>query len=297
MKRNELGDIQTFLTVVREGGFTRAAAKIGVSPSALSHALRALEERLGVRLLTRTTRSLAPTEAGERLIRTVGPHLDGIAAELAALGELRDKPAGTIRITSGEHSAETILWPKLAPLLRAYPDIRVEITVDYGLTDIVAERFDAGVRLGEQVAQDMIAVRVGPDMRMAVVAAPACFAARGRPRTPQDLTQHNCINLRLPTRGGVYTWEFEKDGREVRVRVEGQSVFNSTPLILRAALDGAGLAYLPLDRVRPYLDDGRLEQALEDWLPPFAGYHLYYPSRRQLSPAFALVVEALRYRP
>lgn len=297
MKRDDLGDIQTFLTVVREGGFTRAAAKIGVSPSALSHALRALEERLGVRLLTRTTRSLAPTEAGERLIRNVGPHLDGIAAELAALGELRDKPAGTIRITSGEHSAETILWPKLAPLLRAYPDIRVEITVDYGLTDIVAERFDAGVRLGEQVAQDMIAVRVGPDMRMAVVAAPACFAARGRPRTPQDLTQHDCINLRLPTRGGVYAWEFEKDGREVRVRVEGQSVFNSTPLILRAALDGAGLAYLPLDRVRPYLDDGRLEQALEDWLPPFAGYHLYYPSRRQLSPAFALVVEALRYRP
>ena len=297
MKRDDLSDIQTFLTVVREGGFTRAAAKIGVSPSALSHALRALEERLGVRLLTRTTRSLAPTEAGERLIRNVGPHLDGIAAELAALGELRDKPAGTIRITSGEHSAETILWPKLAPLLRAYPDIRVEITVDYGLTDIVAERFDAGVRLGEQVAQDMIAVRVGPDMRMAVVAAPACFAARGRPRTPQDLTQHDCINLRLPTRGGVYAWEFEKDGREVRVRVEGQSVFNSTPLILRAALDGAGLAYLPLDRVRPYLDDGRLEQALEDWLPPFAGYHLYYPSRRQLSPAFALVVEALRYRP
>ena len=296
MKRDDIGDIQAFLAVARAGSFTRAAAVMGVSQSALSHTLRALEDRLGVRLLTRTTRSVAPTEAGERLIRTVGPRLDEIVAELAALSDLRDKPAGTIRITAGEHAAESVLWPALARLLPDYPEIHAEVVIDYGLTDIVAERFDAGIRLGEQVAQDMIAVRIGPDMRMRVAGTAGYFAANGRPRTPQDLTQHNCINLRLPTLGGIYAWEFEKAGREVRVRVEGQLTFNSTPLIQKAALSGAGLAYLPEDRLRPFLDDGRLETVLDDWCPPFSGYHLYYPSRRQLSPAFALLVDALRYR-
>ena len=296
MKRDDIGDIQAFLAVARAGSFTRAAAVMGVSQSALSHTLRALEDRLGVRLLTRTTRSVAPTEAGERLIRTVGPRLDEIAAELAALSDLRDKPAGTIRITAGEHSAESVLWPALARLLPDYPDIHAEVVIDYGLTDIVAERFDAGIRLGEQVAQDMIAVRIGPDMRIRVAATAGYFTKYGRPQTPQDLTGHNCINLRLPTLGGIYAWEFEKAGREVRVRVEGQLIFNSTPLILKAALDGAGLAYLPEDRLRSYLEDGRLETVLDDWCPPFSGYHLYYPSRRQLSPAFALLVEELRYR-
>ncbi len=296
MKRDDIGDIQAFLAVARAGSFTRAAAIMGVSQSALSHTLRALEDRLGVRLLTRTTRSVAPTEAGERLIRTVGPRLDEIATELAALSDLRDKPAGTIRITAGEHAAESVLWPALARLLPDYPDIHAEVVIDYGLTDIVAERFDAGIRLGEQVAQDMIAVRIGPDMRMRVAGTAGYFATHGRPRTPQDLTQHNCINLRLPTLGGIYAWEFEKAGREVRVRVEGQLTFNSTPLIQKAALSGAGLAYLPEDRLRPFLDDGRLETVLDDWCPPFSGYHLYYPSRRQLSPAFALLVEELRYR-
>ena len=296
MAREPVNDLLAFLAIAREGSFTKAAAKLRVSPSALSHTIRGLETRLGVRLLMRTTRSASPTEAGERLLRTVGPHFDEIEAELAALADLRDKPAGTIRITAGDHSADTILWPALAKLLPLYPDIRVEIIVDYGLTDIVAERFDAGVRLGEQVAKDMIAVRIGPDQQMAVVGAPAYFAGRTKPKTPQDLMAHNCINLRLPTRGGIYAWEFEKGDRELRVGVEGQLVFNSTPLILRAALDGAGLTYLPLDRLTAYLADGRLVQVLADWCPPYPGYHLYYPSRRQLSPAFALVVEALRYR-
>ena len=296
MARDNIGDLLAFIAVAREGSFTRAAAKLGVSQSALSHTLRALETRLGLRLLTRTTRSVSATEAGERLLRTLGPKFEEIDVELAALSELRDKPAGTVRITAGEHSAETVLWPAVAKLLPVYPDIRVEITVDYGLTDIVAERYDAGVRLGEQVAKDMIAVRIGPDMRMAVVGAPAYFEGRKKPKTPQDLTAHNCINLRLPTLGGIYAWEFERGGRELKVRVEGQLVFNSTPLIMKAALDGAGLAYLPEDRVRPHLDDGRLVRVLTDWCPPYSGYHLYYPSRRQNAPAFAVVVEALRYR-
>ena len=296
MARHSLDDLTAFLTVAREGSFTRAAAQLGVSQSALSHTLRSLESRLGLRLLTRTTRSVAPTEAGERLLRTLGPHFDEIDAELAALSELRDKPAGNLRLTAGEHAAETVLWPALARLLPAYPDIKVEIVIDYGLTDIVAGRFDAGIRLGEQVAKDMIAVRIGPDMRMAAVAAPAYFARHQTPKTPQDLTSHNCINLRLPTLGGIYAWEFEKGGRELHVRVDGQLVFNSTPLILKAAVDGAGVAYLPEDRVRPYLEDGRLIRILTDWCEPFAGYHLYYPSRRQNSPAFALLVDALRYR-
>ncbi|KAA3451491.1 LysR family transcriptional regulator [Mesorhizobium sp. SARCC-RB16n] len=296
MRRDNLNELTAFLAVAREQSFTKAAARLGVSQSALSHTIRALEERLGLRLLTRTTRSVSPTEAGERLLRTVGPRLDEIETELTALGELREKPAGTIRITAGEHSANTILWPAIARLLPDYPDIRMEIIVDYGLTDIVAERYDAGVRLGEQVARDMIAVRIGPDMRMAVVASPAYFARKPKPRTPQDLTDHNCINLRLPTYGGLYAWEFEKAGRELKVRVEGQLIFNMAALRMNAVLAGLGLAYLPEDQVTARLADGQLVRVLADWCPPFPGYHLYYPSRRQATPAFSLLVEALRYR-
>ena len=296
MSRGDLNDLVAFLAVARERSFTRAAAKLGVSQSALSHALRGLEARLGVRLLNRSTRSVASTEAGERLLRIVGPRFDEIDAELAELSEFRDKPAGTIRITTGEHAAESILWPALARLLPGYPDIRVELVVDYGLTDIVAERYDAGVRLGEQVARDMIAVRIGPDMRMAVVGSPAYFAARQQPRTPQDLTVHDCINIRLPTYGGLYVWEFEKTGRELKVRVEGRLVFNNIALRLKAALGGLGLAYLPEDQVLSHVAEGRLVRVLADWCPPFPGYHLYYPSRRQSTPAFTLLVEALRYR-
>ena len=265
-------------------------------PSALSHTIRGLEERLGLRLLSRTTRSVAPTEVGERLLRTVGPRFEEIDAELAALSELRQKPAGTLRITAGEHAAQAVLWPALARLLPDYPDIKVEVIVDYGLTDIVAERYDAGIRLGEQVAKDMIAVRVGPDFRMAVVGAPSYFARRPTPTRPEDLTEHDCINIRLPTYGGIYAWEFEKRGRELKVRVEGQLVFNNIALRLNAALAGLGLTYLPEDQVQTHLADGRLVQVLEDWCPPFSGYHLYYPSRRQATPAFALLVDALRYR-
>jgi DNA-binding transcriptional LysR family regulator len=296
MPRQNVNDLLAFLAVAKEGSFTRAAAKFGVSQSALSHTIRGLEERLGLRLLTRTTRSVAPTEAGERLLRSVGPRFDEIEAELAALSELREKPAGTIRITTGEHAAGSILWPALAKLLPQYPDVEVEIIIDYGLTDIVAQRYDAGVRLGEHVAKDMIAVRIGPDMRMAVVGAPSYFARRPRPRKPQDLIAQDCINLRLPTYGGLYAWEFEKRGRELRVRVEGQLVFNNLALRLNAALAGLGLAYLPEDEVQTHLADGGLIRVLEDWCPPFSGYHLYYPSRRQPTPAFALLVDALRYR-
>ena len=296
MPRHNVNDLLAFLAVAKERSFTRAAAKLGVSQSALSHTVRGLEERLGLRLLTRTTRSVAPTEAGERLVRTLGPRFDEIDAELAALSELREKPAGTIRITTGEHAAEAILWPVLAKLLPHYPDIKVELIIDYGLTDIVAERYDAGVRLGEQVARDMIAVRIGPDFRMAVVGAPSYFARRSRPKKPQDLTAHDCINLRLPTYGGIYAWEFEKRGRELKVRVEGQLVFNNIALRLNAALAGLGLAYLPEDQVQTHLADGRLIRVLDDWCPPFSGYHLYYPSRRQPTPAFSLVVDALRLR-
>jgi DNA-binding transcriptional LysR family regulator len=296
MARETVNDLLAFLAVARERSFTRAAAKFGVSQSALSHTIRGLEARLGLRLLTRTTRSVAPTEAGERLLRTVGPRFDEIDAALAGLSELREKPAGTIRITAGEHAADAILWPALEKLLPDYPDIIVEIVIDYGLTDIVAERCDAGVRLGEQVAKGMIAVRIGPDMRMAVVGAPSYFALRPRPRTPRDLTAHACINLRLPTYGGLYAWEFEKGGRELRVRVEGQLVFNNIALRLNAALAGFGLAYLPEDQVRAHLADGRLIRVLADWCPAFPGYHLYYPSRRQPTPAFAVLVDALRVR-
>jgi DNA-binding transcriptional LysR family regulator len=296
MTRGDLHDLAAFLAVARERSFTKAAAKLGVSQSALSHTIRGLEARLGVRLLTRSTRSVAPTEAGERLLQTVGPRFDEIDAELATLSEFRDKPAGTIRITAGEHAADAILWPALERLLPDYPDIRVEIAVDHGLIDIVAERFDAGVRLGEQVARDMVAVRIGPDMRMAVVGAPSYLARRGRPRTPHDLTAHDCINIRLPTRGGLYAWEFERGGRELRVRAEGRLVFNNIGLRLNAVLAGLGLAYLPEDQVRAQLADGRLIRVLADWCPPFPGYHLYYPSRRQPTPAFVVLVEALRHR-
>jgi DNA-binding transcriptional LysR family regulator len=296
MPRSNLDDLLGFLAVVREGSFTGAAAKLGVSQSALSHTIRRLEARLGIRLLTRTTRSLSPTEAGERLLERLGPHFEQIETELDGLAELRDTPAGTIRITAGEHSAYTLLWPALEKFLTRYPDIKVELTVDYGLTDIVAERYDAGVRLGEQVAKDMIAIRIGPDMRMAVVAAPSYFAQRSMPKKPQDLTEHNCINMRLPTYGGLYAWELEKGKRELHVRVEGQLVFNNIKLRADAALAGLGLAFLPEDVVQPYLEQGRLRRVLEDWCPPFPGYHLYYPSRRQSSPAFALLVEELRYR-
>jgi DNA-binding transcriptional LysR family regulator len=297
MPRSNLNDLLSYIAVARERSFTKAAAKLGVSQPALSHTVRELEARLGMRLLTRTTRSVAPTEAGERLLRTVGPHFEEIEAELAALTELREKPAGTIRITAGEHAAHTILWPAVGKLVADYPDINVEIVVDHALRDIVAERYDAGVRLGEQVAKDMIAMRIGPDMRMAVVGSPSYLARRRRPKVPQDLPEHACINLRLPTFGGLYAWEFEKDGRELRVRVEGRLVFNDSTLRLNAALAGQGLAYVLEDQARPYIAEGQLIRLLADWCPPFSGYHIYYPSRRQPTPAFALLLNALRYRP
>jgi DNA-binding transcriptional LysR family regulator len=289
-------DLVAFLAVARERSFNRAAAQLGVSASALSHTIRKLEERVGVRLLTRTTRSVSTTEAGERLLRTIGPHFDEIRRALEGLSALRDKPAGTIRITSATHPAETILWPVVAALLPQYPDIHVEISVDDAMRDIAEERFDAGVRLGEQVARDMIAVRIGPDVRMAVIGAPSYFERYGHPRTPDDLAGHNCINLRLRTLGGLYAWEFEKDGRELKVRVEGQLAFNDGHLIIEAARAGLGLGYVFSDTVEADLAGGSLIPVLSDWTPPFAGYHLYYPSRRHQSPAFALLLDALRCR-
>lgn len=296
MLRENLNDFLGFLAVARERNFTRAAAKLGVSQSALSHAVRGLEARLGVRLLARTTRSVAPTAAGERLLQTIGPRFDELETELAGLSELRDKPAGTIRITAGEHAAETLLWPAIEKLLPAYPEIKVELVTDYGLTDIVAERYDAGVRLGEQVDKDMIAVRIGPDFRMAVVGSPSYLAKRNAPKKPQHLTDHNCINIRLPTRGGIYAWEFEKRGRALRVRVDGQLIFNNMAMRMNAVRAGLGLAYMPEDQVKADVARGRLVQVLEDWCAPFSGYHLYYASRRQPAPAFSILVETLRYR-
>ena len=296
MQRGNLDDLSAFLIVAREGSFTKAAAKLGISQSALSYTIKELEARLKLRLLTRTTRSVSPTAAGERLLRHAGPRLEEIEAELAALSELREKPSGTIRITATEYATNAVLLPKLAKLLREYPDIKVEIISDYGLTDIVTQRFDAGVRDGEQVAKDMIAVRIGPDARMAVVGAPSYFRNRSEPKKPQDLVEHNCINLRLPTHGGLYAWEFEKGTRELKVRVEGQLVFNGSFQMLNAALAGLGLAYVPEDLAQPHLAKGRLKRVLEDWCPPYSGYHLYYPSRRQSSAAFSLLVDALRHR-
>lgn len=296
MSGDNLNDLAAFLVVAQERNFTRAAKRLGVSQSALSQTIRVLEARLGLRLLTRTTRRVAPTEAGERLVQSIGPRIAEICSELDALSDLREKPSGTIRLTASEHAAETILWPAVAKLVDAYPDIKVEVVIDYGLTDIVAERFDAGVRMGEQIARDMIAVPIGPDLRMAVAGAPSYFASRAQPKTPQDLTRHNCINLRLPIHGGLYTWEFEKKRRALNVRVDGQLVFNTSSLMLKAVLEGHGLVYLTEGQVAPYLADGRLVRVLADWCEPFSGYHLYYPSRRQPTPAFTLLVEALRYR-
>lgn len=289
-------DLAAFAAVARERSFTRAGAKLGVSPSALSQTIKNLEARLGLRLLIRTTRSVAPSEAGQRLLDSIAPRFEAIEQELAALVAMRDRPAGTIRITAGEHPVRSVLQPGLARLLPNHPDIKVEIIVNYGLIDIVAEGFDAGVRLGEQVAKDMIALRIGPDMRMAVVGSPAYFAKYPIPQTPQDLTEQNCINMRLPTHGGLFPWEFEKDGRELNVRVEGQLVFNTIRSRVDSALQGLGLAYLPEDIVAAHVASGALARVLEDWCPPFPGYHLYYPSRHHASPAFTLLVEALRFR-
>jgi len=294
LARASVNDLIAFLAVARERSFTRAAAKLGVSQPALSHTIRMLEARLGMRLLTRNTRSVAPTEAGERLLQAVGPHFDGIESGLAALTSMRDKPAGNLRITSVEHASDTILAPALARLLPNYPDIRVEIINDYGLTDIVAERYDAGVRLGEQVAKDMIALRIGPDYRQVLVGAPSYFDRHPKPVTPHDLTDHACINLRLPTSGGLWSWPFAKDGRELKVRAEGPLAFNSILLMLNSALAGLGLAYLPEDMVQDHIAAGRLVQVLADWSPLVTGYHLYYPNR-QPSPAFSLLVEAIRH--
>jgi DNA-binding transcriptional LysR family regulator len=296
MAEASLRDLEAFIAVAQEHSFTRAAARLGVSQSALSQTIRGLEAGLGIRLLARTTRRVAPTEAGERLLRGIAPRFEEIRLELASLQELREKPAGTIRITATENAAEAVLWPTLRRFLPKYPDIKVEIVIDYGLTDIVAERYDAGVRPGGNVSRGMIAVRIGPDMRMAVVGSAAYFARHPAPRTPHELTEHACINLRLPTHGGLYAWEFERDGREFRVRVDGQLVFNTSALILTAARAGFGLACLPEQQVERELAAGKLVRVLADWCPPFSGYHLYYPSRRHGSPAFALLVEALRYR-
>jgi DNA-binding transcriptional LysR family regulator len=296
MRRDEMADLTAFVAVAEEGNFTRAAARLGMSQSALSQVVRRLEARLGLRLLTRTTRSVAPTQAGEQLLQTLVPALGELDAKLATLTELREKPAGSIRITSVEHAAKTILYPALRALLPDYPDIRVEIVTDYGLADIVADRFDAGVRLGEDVDKDMIAVRIAPDLQVAVVGSPAYFERNPPPLGPRDLVRHQCINLRISAVRGFYIWDFEKDGHALKVRVDGQLAFNRIDMLLDAALDGFGLAHLPLDQVEEHLASGRLRRVLQDWSKPFPGYHLYYPSRRQPTSAFALLVEALRYR-
>ncbi|WPO00649.1 LysR family transcriptional regulator [Pseudomonas sp. MUP55] len=295
MSRANLNDLHAFVVIAREGSFTRAAAQLGVSQSALSHTMRALEARLGVRLLARTTRSVAPTEAGQRLYQSMAPRLEEIDLELAAITQVRDTPAGSVRISATAHAADTILWPKLSKVLRDYPHIKVEITVDYALADIVAQRCDAGVRLGDQVAKDMIAVPIGPPLRMAIVGAPSYFKQRPVPQAPRDLAEHNCINLRLPTYGNLLQWEFEKDGHELKASVDGQWTFNGSEPMLRAAVAGCGLGFLPEDMVLEQLAEGSLVRVLEDWCQPFAGYHLYYPNRREQSSALGVVVEALRY--
>lgn len=294
MVRRNLNDLLAFVTVAREGSFTRAAAALGVTQSALSQTIRALEERLQIRLLTRTTRSVSPTSAGERLMQAIGNRFDEIEAELDALTELRDKPAGTVRITCGDYVLHSVLLPKLAPVLREYPDIRLEFDVNYGFRDIVADRFDAGVRLGKTIDKDMIAVPIGPPMRLAVVASPDYFNAYGKPKVPQDLMKHQCINQRMQSSGGLYVWDFERRGQQMNVRVDGQLIFNTSQPQVDAALAGLGITLLPEDELMPYMEDGRLVRVLEDWCPKFEGYHLYYPSRRQPSPAFSLIVQALR---
>ena len=295
MHPSSLDDLATFAVVAQERSFTRAAAQLGVSPSALSQRVRLLEDRLGIRLLTRTTRSVSATEAGQRLLATVQPRFEEIRAELAQLSTFRDSPSGTIRITASEYVVERLLWPKLAPVLRRYPDIALELSIDHGFRDIVADGFDAGVRLGESVEKDMIAVRIGPDARMIAVATPAYFADHPPPHVPKDLTAHRCINLRFVTSGALYAWEFQKDGQSIRARVEGQVTFNSVRPCLQATLDGFGIGFLPEDLVAPALAEGALVQVLDDWCQPFPGPHLYYPNRRQASPAFRLVLDALRY--
>lgn len=296
MAHPNFNELAAFAMVARERSFTKAGAKLGISQSALSQTIKGLEERLKLRLLTRTTRSVAPTEAGLRLLATVEPRFEEIEAEIAALGELRGKAAGTVRITAGEHAAISILQPALNRILPGHPDIKVEIIVDYALVDIVSGSFDAGVRLGEQLAKDMVAVRIGPEMRMAVVASPAYFERYPIPEAPQDLTEHNCIGSRLPTYGGLFAWGLEKNGHEIKVRSDGQLVFNSLAMRLNSALDGLGLAYLPEDHALPHIRAGRLVRVLEDWCAPFPGYHLYYPSRRHSSSALSVLVDALRYR-
>lgn len=293
MKRN-LSDLLSFVTVAREGSFTRAAAVLGVTQSALSQAISGLETRLEIRLLTRTTRSVSPTVAGERLLQAIGHRFDEIEAELDVLTELRDKPAGTVRITCGDHVLRTTLLPKLTPLLLDYPDIKMEFDVSYGFRDIAADRFDAGVRLGEAIDKDMVAVSIGPKLRMAAVASPAYLATHPRPKNPRDLMNHSCINMRRQSSGGLYVWEFERRGQQLNVRVDGQLVFNTSPIMVDAALAGMGIAFLPEEEFTPHLEEGRLIRVLEDWCEPFDGYYLYYPSRRQPSPAFSLVVDALR---
>jgi len=296
MARESLDALEALLTVAREGSFTRAAAKLGVSQSALSQTVRMVEERIGLRLLDRNTRSVSATQAGMRLLESVAPRIEEIRDEIAALGDLRDKPSGNVRITTDEYAAQTILLPKLAQLLPAYPDIKVEIIVDYGLTDIVAERYDAGVRLGEVIAKDMISVPISENQRLLVVGSPAYVAANGEPKTPQDLVDHSCINLRLPTRGGLYAWEFERDGQPMNVRVDGQFTFNNLGLMVNAALAGLGFAYVPEGEVRPHIERGDLQAVLENWSPSYPGYRLFYPSRRQHSAAFALIVKSLQFR-
>lgn len=297
MAKNTYNDLLAFIAVAREQSFTRAAAQLGVSQSALSHLIRSLEAKMGVRLLTRTTRSVSPTEAGERLMQNIAPRFQEIEAELMAVGELRDKPAGTIRITASENAAESVLWPRLAKLLPKYPLIKVELTSESRFVDLVAERYDMGVRLGDDLARDMTAVRISPDMRIAIVGSPGYLAKHPAPLTPQDLADHNCINLRLMRHGELYAWEFKKGKQRVNVRVEGQLIFSGTRSILQAALAGFGLAYVPAEMARSYIAKGRLRPVLQDWCPAFPGYHLYYPSRRQLSRAMTVLIDALRYPP
>ncbi|APO71028.1 LysR family transcriptional regulator [Rhizobium mongolense] len=296
MKRDELGDLVAFLAVAEERSFTRAAAQLGTSQSSLSHTVRRLEERMGVRLLTRTTRNVSPTDAGEQLAETLRPAFNDIRSRIDALSALRQRPAGTIRVTSSRHAAETILMPAVKRLMAEFSEINVEISIEQRFVDLAAERFDAGIRLGEGVEKDMIAVRIGPELRMVVAGSPQYFERHTKPRTPHDLTQHSCINLRLPTLGGLYAWEFEKDTRPLNVRVDGQFICNDVPMIIDAALSGIGLTCLPDDHLGPLVKEGKLVSVLEDWCPLFPGYHLYYPSRRLASPAFALLVDALRYR-
>jgi len=296
MLRENVVDLLAFIAVARAGSFTRAAAQIGVSQSALSHTVRGLEERLGMRLLSRTTRKVAPTSAGERILERIAPHFSEIGAELQAMVEMRDRPAGLIRITATDYAADTVIWPKLKGILKKYPELKVEVNSDYALTDIVSERYDAGVRLGEQVSEGMIGVRIGPDFRMLAIAAPEYFKSNPKPLAPNDLGRHCCINLRLPTHDGLYAWEFEKDGREIRVHVDGQLTFNTITPVVQAALEGYGIGYVPEGLVEEHVKAGRLESTLEDWSPPFPGYYLYYPHRRQSSPAFGVIVDALRHR-